>query len=130
MFARLAQLVVHHPWRVLLAWVIAAAAIIGFAPQLTSTSDEASFLPSHYESIQALELQQSAFPSAATPAALIVVERRDGAALTDADSAEVAGIAQALTAADIPFVDAVAATPPSQNKLIQLIAVQMPTVTD
>ncbi|MCU1620512.1 MAG: hypothetical protein JWR41_2518 [Modestobacter sp.] len=130
MFARLARFVVHHPWRVILAWVIAAVAIIGFAPQLTSTSDESSFLPSHYESIEAQALQQEAFPSAATPAALIVVERQDGEALTDADSAAVADVATALTAADIPFVDAVMATPPSQNKLVQIIAVQMPTVTD
>jgi RND superfamily putative drug exporter len=130
MFARLARLVVHHPWRVILAWVIAAIAIIGFAPTLTSTSDESSFLPTHYESIQAQQLQEEAFPSAATPAALIVVERQDGGALTEADSAQVTDVASALTAADIPFVDAITATPPSQNKLVQIIAVQMPTVTD
>src|ERR1700712_4127265 len=123
MFARLARLVVHHPWRVILAWVIAAIAIIGFAPTLTSTSDESSFLPTHYESIQAQQLQEKAFPSAATPAALIVVERQDGAPLTAADSAEVTDIASKLTAADIPFVDAITATPASENKLVQIVAV-------
>jgi len=130
MFARLARLVVHHPWRVVLAWIVAAVAIIGFAPTLTSTSDESSFLPTHYESIQAQQLQEDAFPSAAAPAALIVVERQDGGPLTDADSAQVTGIATALSDADVPFVDAITATPPSANKLVQIIAVQMPTVTD
>ncbi len=130
MFARLAQLVVHHPWRVILAWVIAAVAIIGFAPTLTSTSDTASFLPRDYESIKAQDVQEKAFPSAAAPAALVVVERRDGSPLTAADSTQVTEIAAALTAADIPFVDAITATPASSNRLVQIIAVQMPTVTD
>jgi putative drug exporter of the RND superfamily len=130
MFARLGRFVVHHPWQVIAAWVVIAAAIIGFAPKLTATSDESSFLPTHYESIQAQQLQERAFPTAATPAALIVVERRDGAPLTDADSATVGRIATALADEKIAFVDRITATPPSQNKLVQIVAVQMPTVSD
>ena len=72
MFARLGRLVVHHPWRVIGIWLIAAVAIIGLAPKLTATTDESSFLPTHYESIQAQNLQESAFPHAASPAAIIV----------------------------------------------------------
>ena len=82
LFARLGRLVAHHPWRVIGVWVIAAVAVIGLAPHLTSTTDEASFLPSHYESVQAQNLQESAFPQAASPAAIIVLERADGSALT------------------------------------------------
>ncbi len=129
MFARVGSVVVRHPVWVIVAWVLLAAGVIGFAPRLTSTSDEASFLPTHYESIRAIALQQQAFPQAATPAALIVVERADGAKLTDADSAKVAAIGQALGAAQVPHVTAVVPTPAAPNKLIQVIAVQMTQVT-
>jgi RND superfamily putative drug exporter len=78
MFTRLGRLVVGHPWQVIAAWVIAAVAIIGFAPKLATTSNEASFLPSRYQSVQAQNLQQKAFPAAAAPAAIIVFERADG----------------------------------------------------
>ena len=106
MFAGIGRFVVRHPVWVILAWVVIAAAVIGFAPKLMSTSDEASFLPTHYESIQAMQLQQTAFPQAATPAAIIVVERRDGAPLTAADSATVTAVADRLTADHVPDVTA------------------------
>ena len=80
MFAAVGRFVVRHPVWVIVAWVVAAVGVIGFAPTLTATTDEAAFLPSHYESIRAAQLQQQAFPQAATPAAIIVFERRDGAA--------------------------------------------------
>ncbi len=129
MFAGIGRFVVRHPVWVIIGWVVAAVAVIGFAPRLTATTDEASFLPSHYESIRAIELQQDAFPQAATPAALIVVERRDGGPLTADDSAKVTAIAQALSDQHVDHVTAVAATPPSENKLIQIIGVQMTPVT-
>jgi RND superfamily putative drug exporter len=125
MFAGIGRAAVRHP-----VWVIAAAAIIGFAPKLTSTTDEASFLPTHYESIQAIDIQQKAFPQAATPAAIIVFERKDGGALTDADSAAVQTIAQKLSAQHIANVTAIQAAPASANRLIQIIAVQMPAQTN
>ena len=129
MFAALGRGVVHHPWRVIIGWVIAAAAIIAFSPSLVATTDEASFLPSHYESIQAQQVQQSAFPQAATPAAVIVIQRTDGAPLTAADSAKIAEIGGALTAANIPGVTSLTVGPPSANKLVQTISVQMPQQT-
>jgi len=125
-FARIGRLVVRHPIWVIVAWIVVAAGVIGFAPKLTATTDEAQFLPTHYESIQASQLQQKAFPQAASPAALIVFERTDGGKLTDADSAKVSEIASSLSAKQIPNVTAVVATPASANKLIQVIAVQMP----
>ena len=130
MFAALGRAVVHHPWRVIAVWLIGAVAVIALAPKLTSTSNEASFLPSHYESIQAQDLQQSAFPQAATPAAIIVIERADGGKLTAADSAKVAVIGTALTSEHVSPVTALLVSPPSPNKLIQTIAVQMPTVSN
>jgi RND superfamily putative drug exporter len=128
-FAALGRFVVRRPWWVIAGWLVAAVAIIGLAPKLASTTDEASFLPTHYESIQALQLQQAAFPQAQTPAAIIVVERQDDGPLTTADSAGIAGIATALSDQHISHVTAVQAAPASPNKLIQIIAVQMPQVT-
>jgi RND superfamily putative drug exporter len=129
-FAGLGRLAANHPWRVIAVWVIAAIAVIGFAPQLTSTSDEASFLPSRYESIQAANLQESAFPRAAAPAAIIVLERTDGAALTAADSATVQQIATKLQRAHIADVTSLQVGQPSANKLIQTVGVQMPKESD
>lgn len=129
-FARLGRLVAHHPWRVIAVWVIAAIAVIGFAPHLSSTTDEASFLPSHYESIQAQDLQQSAFPQAAAPAAIIVLERADGAPLTPADSAAVQRLATKVEQAHVADVTALQVGEPSPNRLIQTIGVQMPTESD
>ncbi|MFB4298796.1 MMPL family transporter [Actinomadura sp. NTSP31] len=126
MFARIGRVVVHHPWRVIAVWLAAAVAVVALAPKLTATTDEASFLPSHYESIQALDLQQKAFPQAATPAAIIVLERRDGAPLTAADSRAVASVGQALAGERIENVTAVQTAPATGNKKIQIISVQMP----
>ena len=128
MFARLGRVVVHHPWRVILIWLVAAVAVVGLAPKLTATTDEASFLPTHYESIQAQNLQEKAFPEAAAPAAIIVLERQDGGALTAQDSADVSSIGAALTAAQVSHVTQLQVGSPSSNKLIQTIAVQMPKV--
>ena len=130
MFARIGQLVVRHPWRVIALWVLAAIAIIALAPKLASTTNEASFLPGHYESIQAQNLQKSAFPTAAAPAAIVVLERKDGTPLTLADSATVAAISRKLAGAQVRDVTAVQAAPPSGNKLIQTIAVQMPATSN
>jgi putative drug exporter of the RND superfamily len=124
-FAGVGRFVVRHPIWVIVAWIVVATGVIGFAPKLTATTDEASFLPGHYESIQAVDLQQKAFPHAASPAAIIVLERQDGTPMTDADSAKVASIAQTLTAKQIKDVTAIVSVPASGNKLVQIIAVQM-----
>jgi RND superfamily putative drug exporter len=129
MFARLGRLVAYHPWRVIGVWVVVAIAVIALAPKLTATTDEASFLPSHYESIQALNLQESAFPRAASPAALVVVERRDGQPLTAEDQATVGRVGAALGDAHIPDVLGVQVTPPSANRLIEIVAIQLTKVT-
>ncbi len=129
MFARLARVAVHHPWRVVLAWLVVTVAVVSLAPRMTTTTDEAQFLPSHYESVRALALQQRAFPHAATPSAIIVLERRDAAPLTAADSAKVAAVAAALEGAHIPNVTGVQAAPASPNRMVELVAVQTPKST-
>ncbi|WP_280455715.1 MMPL family transporter [Nocardia brasiliensis] len=129
MFARLGRLVVHHPWKVIGLWLLIIVGVVAAAPQLKSTTDQSAFLPSHYESIQAMEMQQKAFPQSAAPAAIIVFERADEAPLSEGDAASVAAIGAKLTAANIKDVTGLQVVPPSENKLIQIIAVQMTKVT-
>jgi len=124
-FAPLGRVVVRHPIWVVVAWVVLTVVVVGAAPRLTAVTDEASFLPAHHESIRAAELQRSAFPQAATPAALIVFTRRDGAPLTDDDAATVAAIGQRLAGQRIRDVVALAPTPPSPNRLVQVVAVRL-----
>ena len=64
MFAALGRMVTRHPWRVIAVWIIVAVAVVATAPTLPTTSNEASFLPSSYESIKAQNLQDQAFPQA------------------------------------------------------------------
>ena len=126
MFLRLGRAVVGHPWRVIGLWVLVAVAVIGLAPKLTTTTNEASFLPSHYQSVEAQDLQQKAFPNAAPPAAIIVFERADGHPLTAVDSAKVLSVGNVLGSRHIPTLGAFQAGPPSANRLVQAISVQMP----
>ncbi|MEV0279025.1 MMPL family transporter [Streptomyces sp. NPDC050610] len=130
MFASLGRFVVRRPWWVILAWVIAAAAVISLAPKLTSSSDEASFLPGDYESIRASDVQEKDFPQQQNIGAIIVFQRSDGARLTARDSASVAKIATALNKEKIKGIDSVAPGPLSPNKKVQTAAVAMPKVTD
>ncbi|KQZ67129.1 MMPL family transporter [Nocardioides sp. Root151] len=96
MFGALGRLVSRHPWYVIATWVVIAIVVVLTAPALTSTTDESEFLPDHYESIKAANLQQEAFPTATTPGAILVFERKDGAKLTDADVADVTTIGKEL----------------------------------
>ncbi|HEX3513711.1 MAG TPA: MMPL family transporter, partial [Trebonia sp.] len=129
MFFRLGRGVVRHPWLVIGIWIVAAAAIVGLAPKLATSSSESSFLPSHYQSVQAQNLQQSAFPTAAAPGAIVVFERADGGHLTAADSSLVHSIAGKLTADAIPTLSTMTAGAPSPNKLIQTISIQIPNAS-
>ena len=67
MFKALGRFVVGHRWLVIIGWLIAGAAVIGYAPSLATTSDQAEFLPKHYESIQAKKIQEKAFPKGFSP---------------------------------------------------------------
>jgi RND superfamily putative drug exporter len=96
MFGALGRFVSRRPWWVIAAWVVIAGVVIAAAPALQSTSDESAFLPDHYESIQAMKLQAEKFPGATAPAALLVFQRSDGGALTDADQSQIQQIATAL----------------------------------
>ncbi|GAA2604560.1 MMPL family transporter [Actinomadura fulvescens] len=104
MFSRLARFVVRHPWWTILAWVVAAVAIVALAPSIETKSDQADFLPAKYESIQAAKLAEKSFPQAADATAFVVVKRADGAKITPADSTKITQVAQTLTAKKYPRV--------------------------
>ncbi|WP_084529813.1 MMPL family transporter [Nocardia crassostreae] len=129
MFSGLGRFVVKHPWLVIGAWLIAIVAVAATAPKLTASTDQSDFLPSHYESIQAMELQEKAFPNSAPPAALIVFAREDGQPLTEQDSAAVASVGGKLAEQNIADVTGIQTTPPSENRLVQIVAVGMTKVT-
>jgi RND superfamily putative drug exporter len=125
MFASLGRYVARHPWQIIVAWIVVAVVVILTAPKLTSTTDEAEFLPGHYESIKAIDLQTKAFPDRTDIGAIIVFDRKDGAPLTAADNADVTSIAQTLDSKNIKQFGQIAASPPSENKLVQTAIVSL-----
>ncbi|MFD0853723.1 MMPL family transporter, partial [Actinomadura adrarensis] len=98
MFARLARAVVRHPVWTIVAWAAVAIVVIAFSPQMSTESDQGDFLPDSYESVQALDIAQKAFPQQEDTSALIVVKRSDGAPLAAADTAKVQQVALTLNA--------------------------------
>ncbi|MFV2174278.1 MMPL family transporter [Actinomadura sp. LOL_016] len=131
MFAGLARFVVRHPWWTIVAWLAAAVVIIAFSPKLTTESDQAEFLPSGYESIQAAELSADAFPQQAEASSLIVVQRTDGGKITPQDSAKITEATKTLTAEKYPTVQGFVTGPEliAPNKSIQMISVPMELAT-
>ncbi|MEV7320594.1 MMPL family transporter [Streptomyces sp. NPDC093970] len=125
MFRRIGTAVVRHPVWTIVAWLIAAVAIVATAPSLPSNSDESSFLPRSYESIKAADLQQKAFPSAFTPSAIALYQRSDGGKLSEADLKDVARITTELGDKHIDQVQKVVPGPPSKDGRYTLTLVQM-----
>ncbi|GGT77116.1 MMPL family transporter [Actinomadura citrea] len=127
MFARLARFVVRHPWWTIVAWLVAAVLIIALSPKLTTESDQGDFLPSKYESVQALKIAEKAFPQQEDTSSLVVVKRSDGQALTAQDTAKVNEAAKTLNAKKPPTVLGFATGPEAvaPNKAVQVIMVPM-----
>ncbi|MGI5460796.1 MMPL family transporter [Streptomyces sp. CA-249302] len=125
MFRRIGNTVVRHPVWTIVAWLIAAVAIVATAPSLPSNSDESSFLPKSYESIKAADLQEKAFPSAFTPSAIALYQRTDGGKLTAADKQDVARITSELADKHIDQVQKVVPGRPSQDGRYTMTLVQM-----
>ncbi|WP_042383750.1 MMPL family transporter [Streptacidiphilus melanogenes] len=129
MFHRIGRVVVRHPVWTIVAWVVAAVAIVLTAPSLPSSSDQSSFLPKSYESIQAADVQAKAFPSAFTPAAIVLLQRTDGAAMGKADYAEAAQLAQAIEGKHIDQVQKVVPGMPSKDGKYDMVLIQMDSKT-
>ena len=125
MFAALGRLVVRARWWVIAAWIVAAVVIAMTAPALQSTQDQSEFLPEHYESVKALTVQQEAFPERGEIGAIVVFDREDGGKLTEDDQAKVSSIAEELNTKSYDNLGTAAATPVSENGLVQAIFVQV-----
>ncbi|HJU01179.1 MAG TPA: MMPL family transporter, partial [Actinomycetes bacterium] len=129
MFAALGRFVVRNPLKVILAWVVVSVAVVAFSPRLTDiiNADQTSFLPDSYESVQAQQLAERAFPQASGSTVIGVVKRADGAPLTDADVARTQQLAQRLSAAGIDRVAAAQTAPQavSPNRSVQLVTVAL-----
>jgi RND superfamily putative drug exporter len=127
MFGWLGRFVVRRAWWVIAGWLVASAAIIGLSPSLSdiTSAEQSDFLPSKYESVQAIELAQRSFAQQATASALIVVKRTDGGALSTEDSAKVVQVADKLKARAIATTEGYATGPQTvaPDKSIQLISV-------
>jgi len=117
--------VVRARWWVIGAWIAAAVVIAMTAPALQSTQDQSEFLPSHYESVKALTVQQEAFPERGEIGAIVVFDREDGSELTEDDQAEVSSIAEELNTETYDNLGTAAAAPASDNGLVQAIFVQV-----
>jgi RND superfamily putative drug exporter len=125
MFQRVGKAVVRHPVWTIVAWLIAAVAIVATAPSLPSNSDESSFLPKGYESIRASDIQHKAFPSAFTPSAIALYQRADSGKLTADDERDVARITTELSQKNIDQVQKVVPGPPSKDGRYTMTLVQM-----
>ena len=90
-FARLGRVVVTHPGKVFLVWMLAVAALIGISALLglpAPSRSEATQLPSTKESALAQHVMDAAFGAPSTDAtSMLVISRRDGRQLTDANVA-------------------------------------------
>ncbi|GAA3200366.1 MMPL family transporter [Actinocorallia longicatena] len=125
MFGRLGSAVVKHPVVTLVTWIVAAILIMALSPSLNTEADQGEFLPSKYESVQAMKVAEQAFPQKEDTSALIVVKRTDGAPLTEDDVAKVTAVAGALPKP--PSVTGILTGPQAvaPNKAIQIISVPM-----
>jgi RND superfamily putative drug exporter len=134
MFERLGRLVVHNPWKVIAAWLLITIAIVAFAPSLgdVTTRDQANFLPSDYESVQAGELAEQSFGRADQASATIVVKRQDDQVLTEGDRTAIGALAKDITDAGIDRVKGALTGDQllSPKKNVQLISVGMEGVGD
>ena len=96
MFGALGAFVTRFRWYVIAAWVVIAVLVGAFAPALESTQDNSEFLPDHYESIKAANLQSEKFAEAFTPGAILVVEKDGGGKLSADDQQAALDVADEL----------------------------------
>ena len=116
------------------AWItliVGIAVLVGLFA-LPAEVNEASTVGGLSEKYQTTEVNQllEEFPDAQEATALIVVSRADGEALTDADTAAIAGINSA--AAELGAVGPPAQVPPivSENRLVGLVPVTLQAASD
>ncbi|NUS73934.1 MAG: MMPL family transporter [Corynebacteriales bacterium] len=127
MFKSIGRLVVGRPWLTILAWVIAAAVLVLSAPTVEPSNDQSDFLPSKYEGVRAVKVQEEAFPDNKGETALVVAIRKDGQALTEPQQAEINQLASTLDGKKIDHITAVRPDMVSPNGKVQTLAIQLDT---
>lgn len=95
MLNKLGNFIARNRWWVIGVWVILAVVITVFSPKLSSvtSSDQTSFLPSKYESVQAARIGDKAFPQSKNDVEVLLIQRKDGGTLTAADKATIQAVA-------------------------------------
>ncbi len=108
MLETLSRFIVKWRWLVIGFWLIAGALIVSLSPSIQdyTNNDQASFLPSSYESAEAQQLAKDAFPQSSETSALIVFKRADSKPLTTEDKAAIANGVAGLNARRITNVKA------------------------
>ena len=88
-------------WVTLLVWILLAGALISLLPRLDEVTENESalFLPEDAEATRAFDLARERFPSAGTPALIVV---REPTGLSDPTWAAVADLEAWLTGPDAP----------------------------
>ncbi|HSX43613.1 MAG TPA: MMPL family transporter [Candidatus Saccharimonadales bacterium] len=118
MLNKLGNFIVKNRWWVIGVWVILAVVITAFAPKISevTSSDQTSFLPSKYESVQAGKIAEKAFPQSKDDTEILIVKRQDGTKLTDNDIQTVQTLATDLKAARLDRVENVMTAPQLVSK--------------
>lgn len=129
MFKKFADFIVKQHWYVIGFWVVAAVLTVTLSPSLDSVTsdDQASFLPSKYESAEAQKLAAKAFPQNEGQTVISLVKRTDGKKLTGDDQQKVQSLATAITDKKIEHVNSSITSPQmlSKDGKIQLVTTQV-----
>lgn len=128
MLNKLGNFITKNRWWVIAVWVVVAIIITAFSPKLSSvtSTDQTSFLPNKYQSVQAQKIADKVFPESKDDVEILLVQRQDGGKLTDADQTTIQTLATNLQAAHIQKVVAVQTSVQSQSKdgtaqLVQIV---------
>jgi len=100
---QLGKFITRNRWWVIAVWVVVSVVIAAFSPKLSSvtSSDQTSFLPNKYESVQAGNIGDKAFPQSKDDTEILLVSRKDGGKLTTGDLTAVKTLANQLQAAHL-----------------------------
>lgn len=134
MFGKLARFVVNNPWKIIAAWIVAAVAVVAFAPTLGDVlnKEQSGFLPDTYESIEAQHLAEEQFAKTEDATATIVIMREDGQPLTTEDQAKVESLAATVNSTGIERVVGAQTGPQAlaENRQVQLVSVGLQGMPD
>jgi len=127
MFSKLAQVVTAHPWTVIGAWLVGIVLVVALSPALTvfTSNNNASFLPSSYQSVRAEAVASRSFPAQAGASGSIAVSRADHRPLSAADQTTVGRLAAELAGSHLEAVSSVATSPIylAPDKKVQIVQV-------